>query len=169
MLIRRQTRDFIFVNLAVTHRRQAMPYSFSMQIRSATSRPSLLARKPANRTEAEALANRPSFKEAALKSTVIGASLGTVTGEAIGQGAVLASGGYLGWQLGQRFGGSAITGALGAAVGSAAAFLLERKVPIGATSGAVGGFLAGGLIGGVAGCVIGGAQAIAHSNPFKKS
>lgn len=123
------------------------------------------ARKPTSRPAA---ASKPSFQETALKSTIIGASLGTVVGETVGQGAFLGGAGYLGWRLGQSFAGGPVTGLLGAAVSTGAAYLVERKFPVGATLGSVGGFLTGGLIGGFAGSVIGGVQAIAHSDFFKK-
>ena len=130
-----------------------------------TSQPFMapLRGKPA----ATAGAEKPAFTETALRSTIIGASLGTVAGETVGHFAFVGSAGYLGWRAGQNFGGAA-GGAVGALLGGAGAYLLERKVPIGATLGSVGGFLTGGLIGGVTGCAIGGFQAVAHSDLFKK-
>jgi hypothetical protein len=108
-----------------------------------------------------------SFKETALKSTVVGASLGTVFGEKLGGAAFVASGGYLGWKAGQSLAGEA-GGLLGAALGAGAAYFTESKVPVGQTLGSVGGFLTGGILGGVTGLAIGGAQAVAHSKLFEK-
>ncbi len=140
-----------------------MPYVLAMQIR--TSLPFMApSRKLAPKVQAE----KPSFPETALRSTIIGASLGTVAGEVIGKGALIGSAGYLGWRLGQNFGGNAAAGAVGAIAGGVSALFLERKVPIGGTLGSAAGFLTGGVIGGVTGCAVGGFQAIAHSNLFKK-
>lgn len=109
--------------------------------------------------------SQPSFGETALRSTIIGASLGTVIGERMGQSALIGSAGYLGWKVGQSI--HPVVGAAGAVVGSGAAFFLERKTALGGTIGAASGFLTGGLIGGVVGSVIGGTQAIANSNLFQ--
>lgn len=112
---------------------------------------------------------KPSFGETAIKSTIIGASLGTVAGEAIGKGAVFAGAGYLGWKLGQSLsGGNELVGLAGAAIGAGASMLVEDKIPIGGTIGAAAGFVSGGLVGGIAGSVIGGVQAVANSDLFKK-
>lgn len=126
-------------------------------------------RAPRNLKAPNPSREKPSFAETALKSSLIGASVGTVVGETVGKSAFIGSVGYLGYRLGEGLGGSPITGALGAAVGTGAAWLLEKKVPFGGTLGAAGGFLTGGLIGGITGSVIGGVQAIAHSEFFKKS
>lgn len=129
------------------------------------------SRKPSGQSRVERTGqdDPPSFKETALRSTIVGASLGTVAGETIGQGALIASGGYLGWRLGQSFGGDPIAGVVGAVVGTGAAYLLERQVPLGGTVGSAAGFLTGGLVGGITGSMIGGVQAIANADFFKKS
>lgn len=107
-----------------------------------------------------------SFQEQAIRSTVVGASLGTVAGESLGKFALVGASGYLGWRVGESLAGPA-AGVVGALLGSGASYLLERKVPIGGNLGAVSGFLTGGIIGGITGTVIGGVQAIAHANPFQ--
>lgn len=110
-----------------------------------------------------------SFKETAIKATIVGASLGTVVGETVGTAALVSGGGYLGWRLGQTFGGGhPLAAAAGAVIGTGASLFLEKKLPIGGTLGSVGGFLTGGLIGGTIGSVIGGVQAVANSDLFEK-
>ncbi len=108
----------------------------------------------------------PSFKEQAIKSAIIGASVGNVVGEYAGGVAWLGGAGLIGAKIGQSFGGE-IGAAAGAIIGAGAAYLLERKVPIGKTLGAAGGFLAGGVVGGITGSVIGGVSIIANSDLFQ--
>lgn len=122
------------------------------------------SRRPASKMPSE----KPSFTETALRNTVIGASLGTVAGEFVGKGAWIGSCGYLGWKLGQALGGNVVAAATGAVLGTVGSYALERRFPIGGTLGAAAGFVSGGLIGGVTGCAVGGFQAVANSNLFKK-
>lgn len=141
-----------------------------MLIRSSVAYSAPTVRRSLAAPSAGAAAPRPSFGETAIKSTIIGASLGTVAGEALGKGAAYAGAGYLGWKLGQSLsGGSEMVGLAGAAIGAGASMLLEDKLPIGGTIGAAAGFVTGGLVGGIAGSVIGGVQIVANSNLFKKS
>lgn len=106
------------------------------------------------------------FKEQAIKSAIIGASIGNVMGEYAGGVAWVGGAGYLGARIGQALGGG-IGAAAGGAIGAGAAYLLERKVPIGKTLGAFSGFVAGGVVGGLTGSVIGGYSVIANSHLFQ--
>lgn len=126
-----------------------MSYSQGMLIGpgSQTLRPKTKAR-PQQQAEV-----RPPVLESTVTSAVVGASLGTVTGEMVGSTAAVLGVGYAGFRLGSSFGP---VGALaGAAVGGAGTYFLEKKVPIGRYTGAAVGFLTGGIIGGVTGAALG--------------
>ena len=146
-----------------------------MFIRSASIQsltPTLYGSTPLNvATSAEAAENQVDtyvpFKEHAVKSAIIGASVGNVVGEAAGGFAMVGSVGYAGYRIGQALGGM-YGAAAGAVLGVGTGYLFERNVPIGKTLGAVGGFVVGGVIGGLTGSVLGGVSAITQTNFFQK-
>lgn len=107
------------------------------------------------------------FKERAVTSAIVGASLGTMAGEQVGEIGFVGGAAYLGYTVGGMFGRPEIGRLVGAAAGAGAGFLVENKLNIGKTVGGAAGFISGGIIGGATGSVIGGVSALLHANPFK--
>ena len=110
---------------------------------------------------------RVPFKEHAVTSSIVGASLGTMMGEKIGELGVIGGVSYLGYAIGSSFGQAEIGGIVGGIAGAGVGYVAESKLPIGKTVGGAAGFISGGLIGGITGAVIAGASSILSLNPFQ--
>lgn len=137
---------------------------------SYSNRPSVAAKQPRVNSDAQAASEPqdrvvPPFKESAITSTIIGASVGTMVGEQVGQIGFVGATGYAGYMLGAALG----NGPVGTAVGATAGYLLEKRLPIGKTLGGAAGFVSGGIVGGLSGVAIFGATSILNSDFFKKS
>lgn len=107
------------------------------------------------------------FKERAVTAAIVGASLGTMAGERLGEVSFIGGAAYAGYALGKMIGKPEIGRIVGAVVGAGAGYLAESKLNIGKTVGGAAGFVSGGIVGGVAGTVIAGVSTLLDANPFK--
>lgn len=110
---------------------------------------------------------RVPFKERAVTSSIVGASLGTMVGEKFGELGVIGGASYLGYAIGSNFGQAELGGVIGVVAGAGVGYVAESKIPIGKTLGGATGFISGGLIGGITGTVVAGASSILSLNPFQ--
>ena len=138
-----------------------------MQIRS--SNPALLnssARLRAAKPEEQQKDVKTPFKERVVTDAIIGASLGTMAGERIGEVSFVGAAAFLGYTLGMTVGNPDIGSVVGAGIGAGAGYLAENRFGIGKTIGGGAGFLAGSVVGGVTGVVVGGTAAVLNSDLF---
>lgn len=102
------------------------------------------------------------FKERAVTHAIVGASLGTMAGERLGEISFVGAASYAGYAIGTATGNSELGGLIGGVAGAGAGYFVERKVGIGKTVGGSVGFLSGGIVGGISGTVVGGIAALAN-------
>lgn len=107
------------------------------------------------------------FKERAVTAAIVGASLGTMAGEKLGEIGFIGGSAYVGYALGGLVGRPDIGRVVGGVIGAGVGYLVENKLNIGKTIGGAAGFISGGVVGGVTGTVIAGASTLLDANPFK--
>lgn len=109
------------------------------------------------------------FKERAVASAIVGASLGTMAGEKLGEFGFIGGTAYAGYVVGGLFGNPEIGKIVGGIAGAGIGYLMEDKLNIGKTIGGAAGFISGGIIGGITGTVIAGTSAILNADLFQQS